>query len=70
MQPRHQPPHTTHLATRFAKLRLCQWLIVVKTDDYTFSSSESREGGPLTQTYWNGKRTVTFRDVPYATARN
>ena len=60
----------THVATRFTKLRLCPWLLLAKTDDYTYSNSESRRGGPLCQTYWNGARTLTFSEVPYATARN
>lgn len=60
----------SHVATRFSKLRICPWLLTVKTDDYSFSSSESRHGGPLEQVYWNGARSVTFVDVPFATARN
>ena len=60
----------THVATRFTKLRLCPWTLFVKTDDYSFSSSDSVRGGPLRQRYWNGQRTVTFAEVPYATARN
>jgi hypothetical protein len=63
-------PEHNHLATRFTKLRVCPWLLVVKTDDYSFSSSQSRRGGTLIQSYWNGERVVAFNDVPYATARN
>ena len=54
------------LITVFRKLRLCPWSLTVKTDDYTFSSSTGR----VSQTYWNGERTLTLEEVPYATARD
>ena len=42
-------PVTLLLATRFAKLRICPWSLVVKTDDYSFACSDSQGGGPLRQ---------------------
>jgi len=53
--------------TRFRKLRIDPWTLMVKTNDYTFAESS---GGPLTQNYWNGERSITLNAVPYATARD
>ena len=55
------------LRTTFSRVRLDPWQLIVKTDDYTFASSE---GGPLALTYWNGTRRAEFHDVPFATARD
>jgi len=53
--------------TKFSKVRISPWTLIVKTDDYTFAETT---GGPLTQSYWNGERIVTLDRVPYATARD
>ena len=39
----------THAATRFTKLRVCPWLLLVKTDDYSFTSSLGSGSGTLHQ---------------------
>ena len=53
--------------TRFSRVRVDPWSLLVKTDDYTFATTD---GAPLEMTYWNGARRVTFAAVPYATARD
>lgn len=52
--------------THFAKLRVCPWTLLVKTDDYTFATSVGR----VVQIYWNGKRRLELDSVPFATARD
>ena len=59
--------HAGLVATRFAKLRLCPWTLLAKTDDVTFATTD---GGPLRYAYWNGARHARFECVPYATARD
>ena len=54
------------VVTSFTRLRVCPWLLMVKTDDYTFATS----GGALRQVYWNGQRRLDVTEVPYATARD
>ena len=53
--------------TTFEKLRFDPATLTVKTDDYTFATTV---GGPLSQRYWNGQRTLVMDQVPYATARD
>ena len=60
-------PHAGLVATRFAKLRLCPWTLLAKTDDVTFATTD---GGPLRYNYWNGARHARFDCVPFATARD
>lgn len=60
-------PHAGHVATRFAKLRVCPWTLLAKTDDVTFATTD---GGPLSFAYWNGARHARFECVPFATARD
>lgn len=55
------------IRTNFTKLRIDPKYLVVKTNDYTFSSST---GNPFTQKYWNGSASLHVTRVPYATARN
>ena len=56
----------TDVSTAFTKVRLDPWTLVVKTDDFTFAETD---GGPITQSYWNGERELEVTDVPFATAR-
>ena len=55
--------HAGLVATRFAKLRLCPWTLLAKTDDVTFATTD---GGPLRYAYWNGARHARFECVPCA----
>jgi len=52
--------------THFQKIRINPKSLIVKTDDFTFSTSV----GQLEQVYWNGKRKLQFNKIPFATARD